>query len=86
MYMVPKVIIYTTKTCAYCKHAKTLLASKGVAFEEVDVSSDDAARAWLREATGMRTVPQIFIDDRPIGGFEEASALDRSGALDRLLK
>jgi len=81
-----KVRIYTTKLCAYCWRAKHLLARKGIAYEEIDVSGDDQARAWLVEASGgRRTVPQIFIEDRSIGGFEELAALERSGELERLV-
>ena len=54
--------------------------------QEIDVSSDDAKRAWLVEATGRRTVPQIFIGDEPIGGYDELAALDKSGALAAKLK
>jgi glutaredoxin 3 len=73
--------MYTTRTCAYCFAAKRLLAKKGVAFVEVDVSKDTAKRAWLVAATGRRTVPQIFIGDEPIGGYEELKHLDRTGEL-----
>lgn len=80
-----KVVMYTTQYCPYCVQAKALLRRKGVDFEEVDVGDDDALREQMVAASGRRTVPQIFIDDRPIGGFEELHALDRDGALDRLL-
>ena len=80
-----RVIVYTTSYCAYCRSAKALLDRKGVAYTEVDVSSDDDRRTWLVESTGRRTVPQIFIDDRSVGGFDDLSALDRAGELDRLL-
>ena len=82
---VPSVVIYTTKICSYCVRAKTLFARKGVAFSEVDVSEDDDKRLWLMKTTGQRTVPQIFINDQPVGGFDEVWALDRKGELDRLL-
>lgn len=71
-----KVVIYTTERCGYCVAAKTLLAARGVPYEEVDVTRDDAKRAWLVETTGQRTVPQIFVDGRPIGGFRELRSLD----------
>lgn len=80
-----RVVIYTKDVCAYCVAAKALMTKKGVAFEEVDVTHDDAKRAWLVETTGQRTVPQIFIDDRPYGGFTDVVALDRAGTLDALL-
>jgi glutaredoxin 3 len=65
--------------------AKALLKHKGVTFEEVDVGEDDALRARVVELSGRRTVPQIFIDDKPIGGYDELRALDDQGELDRLL-
>lgn len=77
--------IYTTTTCGYCYAAKELLRKKGLRFEEIDVSDDDEKRAWLRAATGRRTVPQIFIDERPIGGYTDLDRADRSGELERML-
>jgi glutaredoxin 3 len=77
--------VYTTATgCRYCQAAKQLLSRKGVAYEEIDVS-DDAKRAALVQRTGRRTVPQIFIGDRHIGGFSELDALERAGTLDEML-
>jgi glutaredoxin 3 len=78
--------VYTKRSCAYCARAKALLARKGVAFDEIDVEQDDALRSWLVEATGQRTVPQIFVGDRPLGGFDDVDALDREGRLDPLLR
>ena len=63
--------IYTTDYCSYCKRAKALLKSKGIAFEEIDVTHDDAKRDWLVKTTGFKTVPQIFIDEKPIGGYDD---------------
>ncbi|MBX3182846.1 MAG: glutaredoxin 3 [Polyangiaceae bacterium] len=80
-----EVLVYRTRFCPYCVRAVRLLERRGVAFQEIDVSGDDARRAWLQEATGQHTVPQIFIDQRPIGGFTELAALERSGELDQLL-
>jgi glutaredoxin 3 len=82
----PKVQVYTKKNCAYCVRAKALLQKKGVAYEEIDVENDDARRAWLIEATGQRTVPQIFVGDRSLGGFTDVEALDRQGQLDPILR
>jgi glutaredoxin 3 len=65
--------------------AKRLLGARGVTYDEVDVSGDSDARQWLREVTRRRTVPQVFVNDRAIGGYEELVALDRSGELRRLL-
>jgi glutaredoxin 3 len=80
-----KVVMYTTQSCPYCVQAKVLLRHKGVAFEEVDVSADDELRNRMVEASGRRTVPQIFINDSPVGGFEELRSLEEQGELDRLL-
>jgi len=77
--------IYETHYCPYCTAAKQLFNAKGVPFETVDVSGDHETRRWLVSVTGQRTVPQIFIDDQPIGGYTDARALDRRGELDRLL-
>jgi glutaredoxin 3 len=64
---------------------KRLLRSKGVAFQELDVADDHEKRRWLRGVTGQSTVPQLFIDGAPHGGYSDAAALDRAGELDRLL-
>jgi len=77
--------MYTTAYCPYCVRAKQLLTRKGVAFEEIDVGNDDQLREQVVRETGRRTVPQIFIDGKPIGGFEELRALDDQGELDALL-
>jgi glutaredoxin 3 len=75
------VTIYTTRVCPYCISAKRLLAARGVPYQEIDVSSDDAKRTWLVQTTGRRTVPQIFLGTESIGGYDELAALDRSGQL-----
>ena len=77
--------MYTTQWCPYCIRAKQLLKMRDVPFEDVDVAGDDETREWLVQATGQRTVPQIFIGDESIGGFTELAALDRSGELDAKL-
>ena len=81
-----KVEVYTKQHCPYCVSAKALLKKKGVAFEEIDAEHDDALRTWLVETTGQRTVPQIFVGDRPLGGYTELEALDREGKLEPLLR
>ncbi len=81
----PHVVMYTTSVCPYCTRAKALLAAKGVEFEERSVDLSPDGRRFLVELTGRQTVPQILIDDDPVGGFDELSALNRSGDLDRLL-
>lgn len=80
-----EVKIYTTSYCPYCHAATALLTSKKVEFTEIDVTGDDAARRDLMTRTGRRTVPQVFIDGQSIGGYDDLSALDRSGRLDELL-
>ena len=78
--------IYTSPLCGYCHMAKRLLTAKGVAFTEINVLGDEAARARMIErAPGARTVPQIFIGDVHVGGSDELHALERRGELDPLL-
>jgi glutaredoxin 3 len=80
------ITIYTSPMCGYCHAAKDLLRRRGAEFREVDVMADPERRREMTERSGGgRTVPQILIGERPIGGFTELHALDRSGALDRLL-
>jgi GrxC family glutaredoxin len=81
----PKVIIYTTSYCPYCFGAKAFLRSKNVEFEEIDVTDDPARRAEMERLSARRTVPQIFIDNQSIGGYDDARRLDATGELDRLL-
>ncbi len=81
-----RIQVYTKKNCPYCVRAKQLLARKGVAYEEIDVEGDDEKRVWLAEVTGQKTVPQIFADGRPLGGFSDIDALDREGKLDPILR
>jgi glutaredoxin 3 len=80
-----KVEIYTTPWCPYCHAAKSLLNEKGVAFTEVDASDDAVRSAMITRANGRRTVPQIFIGETHVGGYDDMAALDRRGALDPLL-
>jgi glutaredoxin 3 len=77
--------IYTTRACPYCVAAKRLLTARGVAYDEIDVTGDDAQRARLVQVTGRRTVPQIFIGGEAIGGYDDLAALDREGELARKL-
>ena len=81
-YVTARVIIYTTATCGFCHAAKRLLDGKEVAYEEVAVDQRPELRTWLANKTNQRTVPQIFINGRPIGGFNELAGLDRRGKLD----
>jgi glutaredoxin 3 len=81
-----KVTIYTTMLCPYCHAAKELLKRKGIAYDEIDVGYDAAARRAMSErAGGRRTVPQIFIGDTHVGGSDELHALERKSGLDPLL-
>lgn len=81
-----RVIVYSTPFCGYCGAAKRLLTTKGAEFTEVDVMFEPERRAEMQERSGgRRTVPQIFINDRHIGGFDDLNALDQAGELDALL-
>lgn len=79
------VVLYVTEYCGFCRMAEGLLQRKSIAFEAVDVSDLGDARDWLIQQTGQRTVPQIFIKGRSIGGYSELSALDRTGKLASML-
>jgi glutaredoxin 3 len=82
----PKVEIYTKLYCGYCYRAKHLLESKGVDFTEYDITMGGPKRAeMLQRKPDARTVPQIFIDDRSVGGSDDLARLDREGKLDSLL-
>ena len=84
--MTQKIKIYTTSGCFYCKMAKRLLNEKEISFIEFDVTNnDDLRKEMLSKSNGSRTVPQIFINDRHIGGCDELYALENDGILDDLL-
>ncbi len=81
-----RIQIYSTPFCGYCGSAKRLLSTKGAEFTEIDVMFDPERRQEMLERSGgRRTVPQIFIDGRHIGGFDDLAALDKAGELDKLL-
>ncbi len=81
------VIMYTTAVCPYCVMAERLLQSRGVdSIEKIRIDADPQQRADMMEKTGRRTVPQIYIGDTHVGGFDELSALDRQGKLEPLLR
>lgn len=81
-----KVEVYTKFLCPFCMRAMKLLKTKGVEVEEIDITMGGSGRAaMLARSQGRTTVPQIFIDGRPIGGSDDLAALDRSGELDTLL-
>lgn len=78
--------IYTSPFCGYCHRAKALLSKKGIAYTEIDVLSTPGARQEMeRRSGGGRTVPQVFIDGRAVGGSDRLAELDRMGELDPLL-
>ena len=80
------IVMYSTGWCPYCLRARALLERKGVAFREIKIDEDPAEReAMLARSGGRRTVPQIFIGDRHVGGFDELYALEKAGTLDELL-
>jgi glutaredoxin 3 len=83
---VPKVLMYATDWCPYCARARSLLESKGVALEEIDIDVVAGARAEMVARSGRDTVPQIFIGGRYVGGSDELHELDAAGRLDPLLK
>jgi glutaredoxin 3 len=81
-----RVLVYSQPFCGYCSAAKRLLTAKGAAFTEIDVMLEAGRRdEMIQRSGGRRTVPQIFIDGRHIGGYDDLSALDKAGELDRLL-
>ena len=84
--MSAKVVIYTTETCPYCVRAKQLLQRKQVEFEEIKVKDDKMREELIKKSGGRRTVPQIFINDSHIGGYDDLAQLDQERKLDKLLK
>jgi len=82
----PAIVMYTTNWCPYCARARKLFATKGAAFQEIDVESAPEKRAEMLSRSGRRTVPQIFIGEQHIGGSDDLAALDSTGKLDALLK
>ena len=79
------VTVYTTDPCGFCRQAKALLDSRGIAYEEVNLSKDPAGRADLVALTGQMTFPQVVVGRRAIGGFRELLEADREGVLSELL-
>lgn len=80
-----KVIVYSKEICPYCRMAKELLTARGIAFEEVRIDLDESKRDEMMRLSNRRTVPQIFINDQPIGGYDDLAALAKSGKLDDLI-
>lgn len=82
----PEIVMYSTTWCGYCQRARGLLQSKGVEFREIKVDEQPELRdAMVEKSGGRRTVPQIFIGERHVGGYDDLAALDRAGELDKLL-
>jgi glutaredoxin 3 len=81
-----KVIMYSTAICPYCVMAQRLLTSKGVAVETIRVDLNPEQRTEMMQRTGRRSVPQIYIGDTHVGGYDDLSALDRAGKLDPMLQ
>ena len=79
------VVMYATSWCPYCARARKLFDDKGVKYTEIDNDAVDGARAEMQQRAGRTSVPQIFVGDRHLGGFDDTSALDRRGELDPLL-
>lgn len=79
-----RVIVYSTKFCGYCQRAKQLLERKKIPYTEIDVTNDTALREKMEAESGRRTVPQIFIDGKHIGGCDDLFELDKNGELDTL--
>jgi len=81
----PAITMYSTGWCPFCDRARALLQRKNLTFSEVKVDEDDSQRKTMLERTGgRRTVPQIFIGDRHVGGYDDLYALDKAGELDKL--
>ena len=79
------VTLYTTDTCPYCRNAKALLASKGIATREINVQTEPAKFQEMLSRSGRRSVPQIFVGETHIGGFDDLAKLDRQGGLMSML-
>lgn len=82
----PDIVLYVTGWCPFCQRASGLLTKKGLAYREINVDEDAKLRAEMIERSGRRTVPQIFIGDRHVGGCDDLFALESSGELDRMIQ
>lgn len=80
-----KIELYSTTYCGYCNAAKKCLSDMNIDFVEFDVTQNPEKRTWLVQTTGQRTVPQIFVNDKPIGGYHELNALIQSGEFGKLI-
>ena len=82
----PEVVMYSTGWCPYCARARALFERKGITFREIDIETNAELRAEMLTRSGRRSVPQIFVGERHLGGFEELYDLERSGELDSILQ
>jgi glutaredoxin 3 len=80
----PRITIYTTEPCGFCRVAKNLLKKRNVPYSEINLAKDPSGRAELVRMTGMMTFPQVVIDERPVGGYQELVQIDRAGGLAEL--
>jgi len=78
--------IYTKENCPFCVRAKALLGKKGIPYEEIEAEGKDELRIWLAETSGQKTLPQVFVGERSLGGWSDLDALDRQGQLDAILR
>jgi glutaredoxin 3 len=85
MSIAVRVKMYSMRGCGYCSAARRLLAAKGVEFEDIDIRQQTGLRQEMEQLSGGQTVPQIFINDSPVGGYDDIAALDVNGELDKLL-
>lgn len=85
MSALPPVVMYATSTCPYCARARALFAAKGVRFTEIDAPGGSAEREESLRRSGRTSVPQIFVGERHLGGFDDINALDANGDLDDIL-
>jgi glutaredoxin 3 len=81
----PQILMYSTPWCPYCAQARALFTAKGVSYQDIDIEAHPEQRAEMIRRSGRRTVPQIFIGERHIGGADDMHELDRAGGLDPLL-
>jgi glutaredoxin 3 len=81
-----RITIYTTTYCGFCRQAKHLLEDQEVQYTEINVTDDDNKRAWLVQVTGQRTVPQIFIEDQPIGGYTDLFELVKNNVFKKMIE
>jgi len=79
--MPSRVVLFSTDSCTYCEHAKSLLSKRGVAFEEVNLGEHPELQAQLTEVTGLESYPQIVVDGEPLGGLNELRAAEKSGVM-----